>query len=78
MKHTETLEKVEVRLSQEGIDWLKGHKRIYTNIAALIGKDADSVKRWVRTNHVRLIGADVIEAVKRLTGEDMSKFIVKG
>lgn len=78
MAKNKKMDKVRMKLSEEGIDWLKSNKRICTQIAAMVEKDADTVKRWVRTNHVRLVGADVVESVKRITGQDMSKFIVKG
>lgn len=68
------MNRVDVKLSQAGIDFLKSQKRIYTNLAWLIGKDADSIKRWIRTNHVRLVGADVVEAVRQLTNEDLTKY----
>lgn len=71
------MKRVEVRLSPEGITFLKSHKRIYTDIGYLVKKDADSVKRWVRDNHKRLVGHDVVEAVKQITGEDLTKYFVK-
>jgi len=77
MKQRGKIKRVEVRLSQEGISFLKSHKRIYTDIGFLIKKDADSVKRWVRDNHSRLVGHEVVEAVKQITGEDITKYFVK-
>ena len=65
-------ERIKIALSSDGIDFLKNQKCIYTKTAALIGRDSDTIKRWVRQNSEQLTLASVVVAVKKITKKDIS------
>jgi hypothetical protein len=70
-------DKTIIVLSKEGIDFIKGQKYIYTNVAYKIGRDGDTIKRWVRENSERLTLPTVVKAIKDLTGEDITRFFIE-
>lgn len=70
-------DKTIIVLSKEGIDFIKSQKYIYTNVAYKIGRDGDTIKRWVRENSERLTLPTVVKAIKELTGEDITRFFIE-
>ena len=66
--------RIKIVLSADGIQFLKSQKCIYTKIAALVGKDADTIKRWVRQHSEQLTLPKVVNAVKQITNEDISRY----